>query len=64
MTVRDFIQKILLESFDLDTDVYILEKLYTSDTYYDFNDYEIESISNDNGGLTIQIKRWKLHYDN
>lgn len=66
MTVRDFVQKILLESPDLDADIYILEKLDAPDTYNSFNDYEIKSISNDgaNDGLFIQIKRWKPHYDN
>ena len=66
MTVRDFIQKVLLESPDLDAGVYILEELYTPDAYNNFNDYEIESISNDgsNDSLLIKIKRWKPHYDN
>ena len=66
MTIRDFVQKILLESPDLDTYVYILEELDTPDTYNNFNDYEIESISNDgtNDSLFIKIKRWKPHYDN
>lgn len=66
MTVRDFVQKILLESPDLDADIYIVEKLDIPDIYDDFNDYEIESISNDgaNDGLFIQIKRWQPRYDN
>ena len=58
MTVRDFIQTILLESPDLDADVYISKPLNGA---IEVKSYEIESISSEgsNDSIDIRIKDWK-----
>ena len=58
MTVRDFIQTILLESPDLDADVYISKPLNGT---IEIKSYEIESISSEgsNDSIDIRIKDWQ-----
>ena len=58
MTVRDFIQTILLESPDLDADVYISKPLNGT---IEVKSYEIESISSEgsNDSIDIRIKDWQ-----
>lgn len=62
MTVRDFIQKILLESPDLDATVYICKSIDDIEC----KSYIINNITNggSNDSLTIEIEDWKYYYDN
>ena len=62
MTVRDFVQKILLESPDLDATVYIHKQIDDIECKsYVVNNITIEG-SNDS--LIIKIEDWRYHDDN
>ena len=62
MTVRDFIQKILLESPDLDATVYIHKQIDDIEC----KSYVIDNITSggSNDSLTIKIKDWRYCDDN
>ena len=57
MTVRDFIQTILIEAPDLDADVYIGMQIND----IDYESYTIESISSDgsNDSISINLTDWE-----
>jgi hypothetical protein len=57
MTVRDLVQKILLESPDLDATVYIGKQI----DEFEVKSYEVENISSEgsNDSLVITIKDWQ-----
>jgi len=57
MTVRDLVQKLILESPDLDATVYIGKQI----DEFEVKSYEIENISSEgsNDSLVITIKDWR-----
>lgn len=62
MTVRNFIQKILLESPDLDASVYIHKRINDIDC----DCFMINDITNfgSNDSIVIEIEDWNYSYDN